>query len=68
MKLNLKLLVAFMLKLVWIRNGMNNLIKNLYDLELELKKENNPAEAVIKLLMNPMYGKLLLNQSKQILS
>ena len=38
-------------------NKNNNVIKNLYDLRLKLKDDTNPAEVVIKLLMNSMHGK-----------
>ena len=39
---------------------MNNVIKNLYDLRRELQDADNPAEVVIKLLMNSMYGKTII--------
>ena len=39
---------------------MNNVIKNLYDLRRELQDADNPAEVVIKLLMNSMYGKTMI--------
>ena len=32
----------------------------MYDLRLKLKKDKNPAQSVIKLLMNSMYGKTIL--------
>ena len=35
-------------------------IKHLYDLRKRLKKDKNPAQVVIKLLMNSMYGKTIL--------
>ena len=35
---------------------INEVIKDLYDLRLELKKDKNPAQAVIKLVMNSSYG------------
>ena len=35
-------------------------IKHLYDLRNILKKDKNPAQMVIKLLMNSMYGKTIL--------
>ena len=39
-------------------NLINNVIKNLYDLRLELEiGKRNPAQVVIKLLMNSMHGK-----------
>ena len=41
-------------------NQINNVIKNLYDLRLKSKDYNNPAEIVIKLLMNSMYGKTII--------
>ena len=37
-------------------NEINNVINKLYGLRLKLKDDNNPAEVVIKLLMNSMYG------------
>ena len=43
------------------RNGkINSVIKNLCDLRLRLKYDYNPAEMVIKLLMNSMYGKTII--------
>ena len=39
---------------------INEVIKDLFDLRAKLKKENNPANDVIKLLMNSMYGKTIL--------
>ena len=41
-------------------NTINNVIKNLYDLRRELHDADNPAEVVIKLLMNSMYGKTMI--------
>ena len=38
-------------------NNINNVIKNLCDSRLKLKSCKNPAQVVIKLLMNSMYGK-----------
>ena len=38
-------------------NTINHVIKDLYDLRKKLKQEKNPAQIVIKLLMNSMYGK-----------
>ena len=37
-------------------NEINNVIKNLYDLRLKLNNVQNPAQVVITLLMNSMYG------------
>ena len=48
-------------------NTINNGIKGLYDLRKNLKHEKNPAQIVIKILMNPMYGKTIINLLKQIL-
>ena len=48
-------------------NEINNVIKNLYDLRLKFKNGKSPTQVVIKLLMNSMNGKLLLNQLKLIL-
>ena len=45
------------------RNNKNkDVIKNWHDLKLKLKKENDksPAQVVIKLLMNSMYGKTVI--------
>ena len=39
---------------------INNVIEDLYDLINNLKQENNPAQMVIKLLMNSMYGKTII--------
>ena len=36
---------------------INHVIEDLYNLRLKLKKDKNPAQMVIKLLMNSMYGK-----------
>ena len=41
-------------------NTINNVINDLYNLRLSLKKNKNPAEVVIKLSMNSMYGKTIL--------
>ena len=41
-------------------NTINHVIKYLYDLRTTLKQENNPAQMVIKLLMNSMYGKTII--------
>ena len=40
---------------------INYVIKELYDLRKELKKNGNPAEQAYKLFMNSMYGIKLLN-------
>ena len=45
---------------------INHAIEDLYNSRLKLKNEN-PTHMVIKLLMNPMYGKTIINQLKQIL-
>ena len=39
---------------------IKSVIKHLYDLRKKMKKEDNPAQLVIKLLMNSLYGKTLL--------
>ena len=39
---------------------INETIRHLYDLRKKLKTEKNPAEQLIKLLMNSMYGKTIL--------
>jgi len=41
-------------------NKINHVIKDLYDLRKKLKKDKNPAQMVIKLLMNSMYGKTII--------
>jgi hypothetical protein len=41
-------------------NTINKVIKHLYNKRLELKQQKNPAEIVIKELMNSMYGKTIL--------
>ena len=38
-------------------NKINQVIKDLHDLRMKLNKDNNPAQIVIKLLMNSIYGK-----------
>ena len=38
-------------------NTINTVIEDLYDLRKNLKQEKNPAQIVIKSLMNSMYGK-----------
>ena len=41
-------------------NETNNVIKNLYGLRLKIESDKNPAQVVIKLLMNSMYGKTII--------
>ena len=41
-------------------NTINNVIKDLYDLRKNLKHEKNPAQIVIKLLMNSISGKTII--------
>ena len=41
-------------------NKINETIQHLYNLRKTLKKDKNPAQMVIKLLMNSMYGKTIL--------
>ena len=41
-------------------NTINHVIEDLYNLRLKLKKDKNPAQIVIKLLMNSMYGKTII--------
>ena len=45
----------------WYTDGrnetINHVIEDFYNLRLNLKKGVNPAQMVIKLLMNSMYGK-----------
>ena len=41
-------------------NTINHVIKDLYDLRKKLKQDKNPAQMVIKLLMNSMYGKTII--------
>ena len=41
-------------------NTINHVIEDLYNLRLKLKKDKNPAQIVIKLLMNSTYGKTIL--------
>ena len=40
--------------------NINKIIKHLYSKRIELKKMKNPAQIVIKELMNSMYGKTIL--------
>ena len=47
----------------YYNEGRNNTIKHvkgLHDLRNNLKQEKNPAQIVIKLLTNPMYGKTII--------
>ena len=39
---------------------INHVIEDLYNLRLELNKDNHPAQMVIKFLMNRMYGKTVI--------
>ena len=39
---------------------INRVIEDLYNLRIKLKKDKNPAQMVIKLLMNSMYGKTII--------
>ena len=41
-------------------NRINDAIKDLHDLRKKLKRDKNPAQMVIKLLMNSMYGKTVI--------
>ena len=41
-------------------NKVNHVIEYLYNLRLKLKRDKNPAQIVIKLLMNSMYGKTII--------
>ena len=41
-------------------NTINKVIKSLYDKRLTLKTTKNPADNIIKLLMNSMYGKTII--------
>ena len=42
------------------RNGtINHVIGDLYNLKLKINNDDNPAQMVIKLLMNSMYGKTI---------
>ena len=41
-------------------NKINHVIEDLYNLRLKLKQDKNPAQIVIKLLMNSMYGKTII--------
>ena len=39
---------------------INHVIEDLHNLRAKLKKDKNPAQIVIKLLMNSMYGKTII--------
>ena len=39
---------------------INHVIEDLYNLRIQLNKDKNPAQVVIKLLMNSMYGKTII--------
>ena len=41
-------------------NTINHVIKGVYDLTKKLKQDINPAQMVIKSLMNSMYGKTII--------
>ena len=41
-------------------NTINNVIQDLNDLRKNLKQDKNPAQMVIKLLMDFMYGKTII--------
>ena len=41
-------------------NTINHVIEDLYILRLKLQQDKNPAQIVIKLLMNSMYGKTII--------
>ena len=41
-------------------NKINKVVEDLYNLKLKLKRDNNPAQMVITLLMNSMYGKTII--------
>ena len=41
-------------------NTINHVTEDLYNLRLKLKQDKNPAQIVIKLLMNSMYGKTII--------
>ena len=41
-------------------NTTNHVIEDLYNLRRKLKQDKNPAQIVIKLLMNSMYGKTII--------
>ena len=43
---------------------INRVINHLYSKRRELKKNKNPAQIVIKELMNSMYGKTILKTSR----
>ena len=41
-------------------NTINHVIEDMYTLRLKLKQDKNPAQIVVKLLMNSMYGKTII--------
>lgn len=41
-------------------NKINSFIKNLFDLRVQYKNDNNPLQETIKLLLNSIYGKSIL--------
>ena len=43
-------------------NTINHVIEDLYNLRLKLKQDKNPAQIVINLLMDSMYGKTIIKQ------
>ena len=48
-------------------NTINHVIGDLYNLRLKLKQDKSPAQIVIKLLMNLMYGKTIIKPVEKIL-
>ena len=41
-------------------NTINHVIEDLYNVRLKMKQDKNPAQVVIKLLMNSMHGKTII--------
>jgi len=42
--------------------NINKVIKNVFDKRLELKKDENPAQEIYKLIMNSAYGKTIMKE------
>ena len=49
-----------MIIIIGRNHTINNVIEDLYNLRLKLKQNKNPAQMVIKSLMDSMYGKTII--------
>ncbi len=46
-------------------NTINNVIKRIFDMRVELKAANNPKQEIYKLIMNSAYGKTMIKENKK---